>query len=322
MITQADYHISKDGQSIDINQRLIQLQLIDKRGLESDQLTITISDSDEEINMPQMGATLTLAIGYKKSPLINKGTFIVDEISYSIMPNQLTITARSASVKGMKTQHERSFHQKTIQDIFDVIAIDSDLNQAVSANLGSILLEHIDQTGESNASFLTRLGENFDAIVTIKNGYLIATNKGAGITANGQTLPTITLRRSEISQMDYSHHKQQYTEVQACWNETKHSKRNFETVGNQTGESKQLRHTYPTATLAKQAAQTELNKLNREAQTCTITLSCGRAEIIPEMSIKTSGIKTSIDNVTWLVKEVTHSINSAGYKTDLSLELV
>ncbi len=322
MILQPDFSLKINNTSIPlIHERLVNLQLIDKSGVEADELTITLSDADENINIPTFNATLELAIGYIGSPLTHKGTFIVNEVSYSINPNQLSITARSVAIDGLKTQKSRSFESTSLGSILTTIADESTLTAMVNSVLSDISIDHIDQTTESNAAFMTRLADHYDALITIKNGNLIATAKGSSITASGVSLPTTILTRSDIDTLNYQKNKQQYSGVKAAWNEKKHAKRYYEEVGDDTAEIKTLNKTYSNATQASIATRSELNKLTRTSQSLNMTLNKGWPTLIPEMLITTSQVKNSIDEQKWLINEVTHSIGSGGYKTDLTLEL-
>ncbi|OCG19155.1 hypothetical protein [Gilliamella sp. App4-10] len=56
-------------------------------------------------------------------------------------------------------------------------------------------ITHIGQTNESDASLLTRLYNDFNAAVTLKNGVLIIFKKGLAKTVNSQDIPITTIIR-------------------------------------------------------------------------------------------------------------------------------
>ena len=111
---------TKDNKQQDITQvvssRLINLSLTDNRGLEADTLDLELSDHDGKLALPPRNATISLALGWKGKPLIDKGKYLVDEVQFSGGANsatRITIRARAADLKGTFTeQKERSFHKK------------------------------------------------------------------------------------------------------------------------------------------------------------------------------------------------------------------
>lgn len=221
---QPAFRLNVDGLDITttVQDRLISLTLTDNRGFEADQLDITLDDGDGKLDLPARGAEVSLAFGWKDSGMVDKGSFTVDEVSHSGTPDTLTIRARSADLRaGLTTQRERSFHQQTVRQIVNTIAAENDLTPMVSTSLASQTVDHIDQTNESSANLLTRLAAQFDAIATVKGGRLLFIHSGAGVTASGKRLPTVTITR----QSGDSHHfniaeRDSYSQVKASYHDT------------------------------------------------------------------------------------------------------
>ena len=94
------FHISLDGQTIDLASRLISLEISDYADTDSDTLNLVLADPDNSLELPRRGVELTAAIGFKETGLIDKGLFTVDEVEYSAPPNTLTISARAANFRG------------------------------------------------------------------------------------------------------------------------------------------------------------------------------------------------------------------------------
>lgn len=226
---EAIFKLKVDGQDFtkDISSRLSSLVLTDNRGFEADTLEIVLDDSDGKMPLPPRGALLNLELGWKGTGLIEKGSYTADEITHEGVPDIITIHARSAELSGgLTTQRERSFHGKTVGDIVRTIAAEnsdetSKLEAIISAQLDNLPIAHIDQTNESSAAFLTRMAKMFDAIAAFKNGKLMFICAGAGITASGKALPTVTITRK-----DGDHHhfniadRGNYTHVKALWHDT------------------------------------------------------------------------------------------------------
>ncbi|MDE9537225.1 phage late control D family protein, partial [Xenorhabdus bovienii] len=156
------YVLSADDKNINalIQNRLVSLSLADNRGFEADQLDIELDDSDGQLSLPRRGVELSLHLGWQGEPLIHKGKFIVDEIEYSGAPDKITIRARSADFRAtLNISREESYHQKTVSDIVRTLAQRNNLQPEIDKTLAEINLSHIDQTNESDGSFLTRLAK-------------------------------------------------------------------------------------------------------------------------------------------------------------------
>lgn len=193
------FEITVDGISLTsiIRQRLIQLTHTDNRGFEADTVEIEVDDTDGKLDIPARGAIIALAFGWAASGLVPKGTYTVDEISHRGAPDILTIRARSADLRtGLSTQRDRSWHNITLGAIIQTIAIENDLKSTVHPGFFGIVIDHIDQTNESAANFLTRLARLHDAIATVKDGRLLFIPAGGGVTASGKPIPTVIIRRS------------------------------------------------------------------------------------------------------------------------------
>lgn len=190
--------IRLDGEDITtrLEDRLISLTIRDNRGFEADQIDLVIDDSDGKLDIPERGAELAIAIGWADADLVDKGTFIVDEIEHSGAPDILSLRARSAELRGgLSTQRERSWHDTTVGAIVRAIADECDLLPSIDDLLSVQKVVHLDQTAESGANLLTRLARDHDAIASVKNGKLLFIPAAAGLSASGKPLPSITIER-------------------------------------------------------------------------------------------------------------------------------
>ncbi len=193
------WRLSIDGADLSamLEERLISLTLTDNRGFEADQLDIVLNDADGKLDIPARGVEIRLAIGWSDSGLVEKGTYIVDDVEHSGAPDTLSLRARSAELNGgLATQRERSWHDTTVGDIVRTIAEECGLAAQISDALAVQKIDHLDQTAESGANLLTRLSKQFDAIATVKNGALLFIPAASGLSASGKPLPAITITRA------------------------------------------------------------------------------------------------------------------------------
>ncbi|MBQ4864591.1 phage late control D family protein [Pseudoalteromonas sp. MMG013] len=329
-----DYQLTVDGKNIRVNSQLISLTLTDNRGFESDTLEIQLDDSTGQLAIPRKGAKMQVKLGYvynDKSELVDKGSYTIDEVEHSGAPDTLTIRGKSADMRGsLLKSHEQSYHQETLESIVQTIAKRNGLTAKLSPALASELMDHIDQANESDAQFLTRLAEQFDAIATVKNDTLMFISAGQSVTASGQPLPKVNITRQSGDQHRFSiADRQAYAGVTAYWQNEKAAKRESVTVENSGSESeltggdgiKTLRHIYASKATATRAAKAMWERIQRGIATFSLTLAQGNPELFPETPITVSGFKTQIDNSKWILVQVTHTLNSTGYVSSLALEI-
>nr|WP_269812282.1 phage late control D family protein [Pseudomonas monteilii] len=318
------FRITVDGNDIAmrIAPRLMSLQLTDNRGLEADQLSITLSDHDGLLKIPPRGAVIRLWLGWSDTGLVDKGSYIVDETEHSGAPDVLSIRARSADLrKGLKTKRERSWSTTTLGKVLRDVALGNGLTAKIAGTLADQAIHQLDQANESDANLLTRLGEDFDAVATVKAGCLVCLPAGGGKTVSGLSLPHITLTRRDGDQHRFLQaDRNSYDGVRAYFYDVNSTKKQEAIAGG--GENlKDLRHTYSDRQSALRAARAELNRLQRSSATLSYTLAKGLPDLIPELTYTLQGVKTEIDEIIWYGGNVQHSLtDSSGYTVSLELE--
>lgn len=323
---QADYRITLDGRDLSrlIAPNLISLQLTESRADEADTLELTVDDTRNTFAIPLRGANIEVSIGWVGEPLVDKGKFTVDTVEHTGAPDTIRITARSASMtNGMQERREKSWHQQTIGAIVQTIAARHGLKTAIDATLAQILIEHIDQTHESDLSFLTRLAKRYDAVMTVKTRHLLFLPIGGGKTASGRPLDVLPLTRASGDQHHYKiEQRDSYAAVRANYHSNGKAQRKSVVVGDEKGKNtKVLPQDYATEAEARAAAQAEFRRIQRLQATMTYALALGRPELFPEMPVTVSGFKPEIDDTPWLVKKATHKFADTGFTTELELEV-
>ena len=351
------YKVVIDGTDITnkIKPRLMNLTLTDNRGFDADQVELQLDDSDGLLTMPRRGATMRVWLGWQGSPLIDKGSFTVDELEHAGAPDTLTITGRSVDFReSLNVKKERSFHGKKLSDIIDTIAKNNGLTSVLSTSLKDEVIEHIDQTNESDAAFLVRLAKQFDTIPTVKDGRLLFVRAGLALTATGKAMPAVVIKRSAGDQHRFSvADRDAYTGVVAYWHDKKQAekktvklkrrkrkktsttttttstdtttptavvKENELLIGSDENV-KHLRYIYANQKNAERAAKAAWQRLQRGVAEFSITLATGRPELITELPITVKGFKPQIDEGSWLSTKVIHNINDSGYTSQLELEV-
>ncbi|KAG0190631.1 hypothetical protein DFQ28_001746 [Apophysomyces sp. BC1034] len=325
-VLQPDYRITVGKRDLTplIASSLISLSLTESRAEEADTLDIVLDDTRNTFAIPKLGELVRASIGWAGQPLIDKGTFTVDEIEHSGAPDSITIRARSASMtEKMHARHEYSWHRQTIGAIVRTIAARHALKAAVADTLAPIAIAHIDQTHESDLSFLTRLARRYDAVMNVKDRHLLFMPIGAGQTASGQPLEALRLTRASGDQHRYHiAQRESYAAVRAYWHSNGQGKRQSVIVGADTQHNiKVLPEGYTSEAEARAAAEAEYARTQRSQATLSYMLALGRPEAFPEVPVTVSGFKPEIDATPWLVKQATHTISDGGFTSALELEV-
>lgn len=307
-----------------IRDRFIRLTIEDNAGIESDSLKLELADNDWKLNIPVSGAKLKAYLGYKGTPLMLMGQYVVDTPEYCYTPNKIIISAKAADVyresreKILKT---RSFHKRTLGYIVDIVARDMGLQAAISAELSGIFIEHVDQTDESNLHFLTRLAQRYDATAKPAGGKLVFVKKGAGASASGLPLPVETIALSDIQPGARwkKDGRGEHDGVEAEWHDKKLAKKQTETIGG--SNRKKLRGTYATKDDAIKAIQAEYQRLQRDPTTFNFALKRGNPLYRAEMQIITDSSfrKKEVAGKQWLAQKVIHTLTrKPGYTTTVN----
>ena len=181
--------------------RIISISLTDKSGFEADELTVSLSDHDGKLALPPKSAEITIALGYIETGVVDKGSYKITEVSWSGAPDTLHITAQSADTSDRFSEaKEKSWHKTSLKEIIESIAAANGYTPIIGKAYQDEKIDHIDQSNESDAAFLSRLAERYDAIATVKHGRLLFVSSGEATTAGGQPLPTIRITRNSGDQ--------------------------------------------------------------------------------------------------------------------------
>lgn len=313
-----DYRIVVNGADITplINARLIILTIVDKAGENADTLTLTLTDHDGKLELPPTGALVQAYIGWAGQPLVDKGTYSIDEIEHSGAPDVVVLSGKSANMGGtLPGQKSRSHRNTTLGKLVALIAGEHGLTPAINEALGGIRINHIDQTAESDLNLLSRLAQRYGAIATVKGQHLLFIPSGTATTASGEPLPPLELTRADIAQHRYLlTERDAYTGIKATWNSRSGGKRRIVLVGD--GEkAKELRQTYASEAEAIAAATAELERVKRGNATLNITLAVAQPDLLAETPVSISGLKKDINEQKWVIRQITHTLGGNGLMT-------
>lgn len=314
--------ITLDGKALPM-QRLVSATLTDNRGLELDTLELILSDYDGKFDIPRKGVEVAVQIGYKLSPMINRGSYIIDSVAHSGPPDYIKLSGKSGNFdySAMKTVKKKSYHKTTVGEMIKNFATAHSLKHKISEALANKAIEHIDQSSESDANLITRLAEQFDAVATIKAGTLIFLPINYGKTASNEELQKISIDRTDQDVHNYqSADRNKHTGVTArYWLQGK--KNNKEIKVGEDGNRKIIKNIFASELEATNAAKAMWQTLQRESATIELTLADAPPNIYAESPIILTGWgKPEIDGDKWLATKVIYTLESNGLTCKISAE--
>ena len=311
-----------------IVERLSTLELTDETGLTSDIVTIVLADTDpaRPIKKPPTGAELDVFLGYDGN-VRHMGMFVVDEIGIEGWPLKMSIRGRASPYEGtpkgktdFQTQKTRSWPDNTtIGAMVSKIAKEHGMEAAVSPSLASVQLPHIDQTAESDISFLSRVARKYDAIAKPAGGKLIFAKRGDSKSVSGLDLPRVTVQPSDVSRFEYSEcMRESPGTVVAFWHDRRGAKRHEVTVG-KGDPVKRLRFGFKNEAMAKAAAEAELGRRARGEIKLEIDLPGNELLSAEATVILEGGFPPDVAGE-WLATRVRHRFTKGGFTSSVECE--
>lgn len=307
-----------------ISGRLISCNLTDERSTMVDQLDIELDNNDDGLIMPEPDAQLQVWLPYtqgKTKDFVDMGTFIIDTVGIAGPPDVISIQARSADIgDSLKQKREHSFEQTTLSTVLNTVAGRNNLIARTAINIGTTIIDHLDQTNESDLSFIARLGELYDAVASIKSGFLIFMQAGQAKSTSGVAINKVTIDKKQCENYRYEKRKSPYTGVKSFWNDAAYAKRNEVIIGKEDN-SFVLRSSFRTEQQASDAAKAKWAALQREDTTVELSLEHGNPLIMTESPLALGvGFTEKLQELDLITRRVVHSVNESGYKTSIESE--
>lgn len=196
---------------------LSSLTVTDETGYATDTLELEIADPEGRIELPRLDSWLTLHLGYEDGEMRDFGRYAVKEVSAKGPPDVITVRADSTPMAGGRKPDETQAPAPVQQSLHTARSISYDagpmskLLAEVCIRGGNLIfrapleiwhepLPHIDQTGESDLSLVSRLAEERGCIVKVTGNVLCITRRSAAQTVSGAPLTPHPLRPSDISE--------------------------------------------------------------------------------------------------------------------------
>jgi len=179
-----------------INSRLLTWELIDAAGRQSDQLTIRV-DTQGINGLPKEGRVIELEVGYAEDEALTaKGKYKITRVTPRLYPDSVTIVATAApfQVKDeteFKKRRSRSFEKISLGDLFRQVISVHGYSPRVAPDLDGIMLAHIDQSDETDMSFITRLARKHDAVTKPVDELYVLARRGQIKSISGKNIESV-----------------------------------------------------------------------------------------------------------------------------------
>ncbi len=305
-----------------IAQRLVSINITDETGLVSDTCEILLDNRDNVLEVPPRGANLEISLGYEDKPLTKMGNYIVDDVEVSKPPSQMRITGKATNTqikdlsKKIRAPKSKSWHGYTLVGIITAIANNHGFKGVIDEYFKQIYISHLDQTDESDISFLNSLAKDYGAFAKLSLGRLLFFRKGTSISSSGKPLPTIKLSEKQLGDWKLRvSDLEKFGKVIAKWHNFATGKE--ENVFAGTGDpAYTMRYKFVSADRALEAAKAKLAEFKRGAENLNFSVQ-GNTSLSAENKIIITDIKY-LKNKNWIITSVNHYLSDQGFVTQVT----
>jgi phage protein D len=307
-----------------VEQRLLSLSVQDHAGNEADSFILRLADDEPRIPAPLPGAEVVVSMGYLETGLVQLGTFIVNEIEFSVDPAwEMRVHGESVDMLSeIRTTRFQAWSEVTLGTIISAIAARNDLTPAIDPALAGRFYEHIDQMNKSDMHFATHLAYENGAVFKVVEGVAVFARRGADDSVSGRQITDVTITPEDnvlgLRALFHrrGHHKQiigvhyDYDRATSIPNAV---------PGPGDEPDRTLSRRYPNMEEATWAASSEANRLRAVSGRLTLEL-IGRPELAAEGFVTLAGFRDPV-NGPWKIRQVEHELTQSGFRTVIEGEL-
>lgn len=314
------------------------ISLVDKTGIEHDELNISIAYGSPENgysqnDIPPQGTRFNISLGYDRVPnvdprysgiLYDLGAFIVNDVETKGSDKEVvTIKCNGFSfASGVQKQRKVAYEGLTLKEVLTQIADRNGATLIYDSTIRDPLVDRLDQIEETDQAFVRKLAETLNLVGKFtNNNILYFGTKGREKSLTGKILPTIELNRRDVS--SYTHKQKtsnKFTGVQTSWLETENPPNNTYLAGDDTGDVQMTSEVYSTEAEAQEAANSTLQRLKSNEDTLSLT-TIGDPRIQADSLVTLSSFPPHIPTQ-WRANTVRHDFSSSNYITHIECESI
>lgn len=302
--------------------RLIRATVTDGTGIEGDGVTIELDNAGDVIDRPQKGDTLEFGGGYRETGGARRfGSYIIEDAEKSGPKRRLTVIARAGAIgEKSKEKKNRSWEDKTIEQIVSQIAGEMNLTPAVDPDLASLKIPFRAQLNESDIHMLTQIGQRLGAMPNTKDGHLVFARKGKGMSISGAALPIVEIGPDDLYGEDAFRlrgcARGKYGAIRAYWHDPATASRKKVEEKDGDGPVYEIPELFQDEAEAQAAVKGQRNNSDREEEKLSLTV-VGRETRQAEAKMNVSRIDRDADGE-WSIDSITHNfIGSSIYTNNI-----
>lgn len=332
MAQRAIYVVNVNGQDISsiLSPILISLSVSDKEGTSSDTCEIEIDDTDGRIQMPTIGAAISILLGWQGGNVTEVFRGKVDEVKSK--GDRGGGRKLSISGKGVDTNGKAKQRQSRHMDNMNLRSALQKAGQAagitdirVDPQLASIMRPYWHMDAESFLHFGQRIANEVGGTFKISDNRAVMARRGSGQSASGQTMPTVTAAWGDnliswdiAPQMGRPKYKEvrgrYYDRTAATWRDVRVQVPDADATATVT-----RRHTSANRDEAQRAAQNDATDANKNKGGGSVSIN-GNVAARAGGTCVIVGARPGIDG-SYKIESVEHNIDrSGGFTTKLTLK--
>ena len=294
------------------------IRVVEELGTDADEIELEIPDPDSLYEAPRRGVRLSLALGYART--VEVGTYVVRTAGATGPPPRILVNGAAVDlvVEALKAPRTRAWGDDlTIANVVQTIAEDHGLKALIDETLGAVVVGHIDQVGESDASRLTRLARRHDAVYKHGGQQLIMARRGAPRSlSTGRSLAGRAVSAGVLRWAVRYDARPEVARVVATYQDLDAGAPGVVEAGSGR-PTKRLPTTYASEQAAMAAAEAHLAAASRSSATLSFSLA-GDPTLTGGQRISVPGLHPSAAGE-WIVQRVVHTLDSGGgYRSEVT----
>ncbi|MGE8942714.1 phage late control D family protein [Leptospira interrogans] len=307
-------------------EKLIRVEVSDREGSRSDSISLELEDGPPHLAIPEPESIIRCWLGYDDGPFDYMGAFKVDDVDVDVLPYMMKIKGTAADLKeGLKEHRERHWDGKTLNDVFGEIASQNGLQAQIAPSIGSFQYPWLAQQSESALHFVNRIAERHNGLFAIKDGKLIVSELGTGLSPGGAAISSLTVTPDMILQGTCSvsfGQREKHGNVSGEYHDIATGERKRESEqGEGSSAGYVRRHGLSSKEEAKAAAKSRGKYLKRGGVRTAVQIE-GNPYAKAGAPMSYAGVRPGVDGISFIIEEARHVFSkSQGYRTSLNAKV-